>query len=735
MPRPNKFQSKYSYEKTGLDDLLGHYINLHQSGIPLTKEAKDTLIRYGYIKQTDYSNELADNPAPEKIIVNDNLEAKYKDIQIKKEDWLAHDGNPLLPNKQFIEWVDSQLSGVSHAIYNEQYEIYKLQAKRWMQDTRRYSDCNTPDERKKFFARERNRCIMNSLYGLNRYLWMKEGEVDSGKLKFEAWENQAVVLWVLDCGFSSIIGKLRQTGFTTFILGRAEMRARLKRNYFIKFITENVKKAEEIFESKLKFAYSEQPEYMKVTVHNDTGQKFSYMFKDGKGVIKGSNSSVVVEAPYKTAINGGQPNEVLVDECGNISILTPMINEGRPALFWLNPKTGEWEMKRQLVAFGTAGDMDKGKGQFESEYMAAVNAWRERDFQHGLVPIFIDAFSKPGITREKYETEKRSYYRKANGVQGSEKFKIQFHQHYPVSIEDMFLRSSETLIPIGEIVEQINNIYALPEQPQYGYMVPIYDQSQPTPDLYFPFRVVGAAFKPTRIEDDQATVIVVRPPQDGWKNRYYQGTDPISSVTGNSDMASSIQDVLLNEVSAIMKFRSRDHNYCFAQASLLGIWYNTRMPELIESNIGQTYIDFKKIHRLGRIVRNDQLPIVFRTSTGGEGISKKSHNAPYILNETREIVEHYAEGIKIIPFWLQLKTYVKKDGVNGYVSYSTEDAKLYRDDVIDAVTYGKINAKAHSRLNPENAAEEAKRTEKKKKLRYRYDENFNLKLDMGERSF
>ena len=735
MGRKNKFHSKYTYEKTGFDDLLGHYINLYQSGIPLTQEARETLIRHGYIKQEDYSKNLTENPVPEKIEVNTDLEKKFEGRKISKQDWIAHDGNPLLPNKEFIAWVDSQLHGISHAIYSEQYEIYKLQAKRWMQDQRRFSDCNTPDEEKQFFLRERNRCVMNSLYGLNRYLWMKEGEVDSGKLKFEAWENQAKVLWVLDCGFSSIIGKLRQTGFTTFILGRAEMRARLKRNYFIKFITENVKKAIEIFESKLKYAYSEQPGFMKLSVHNDTEQKFSYMFKDGKGNIRGTNSSIVVEAPYKTAINGGQPNEVLIDECGNIPILTPMINEGRPALFWINPNTGSWEMKRQVVAFGTAGDMDKGKGQFESEYMAAVEAWRERDFNHGLVPIFIDAFSKPGITRAKYEEEKRSYYRKASGVEGSEKFKIQFHQHYPVSIEDMFLRSSETLIPIGEIVEIINNIYALPDQPQYGYMVPIYDQNQPTPDLYFPFRVVGAAFRPLRTEDEQATVIVTRPPVDGWRHRYYEGTDPISSVTGNSDMSSAIYDAFLDETSAIMKYRNRDHLYCFAQAALLGLWYNPQIPDLIESNIGQAYIDFKKSHRLGRIVQNNQLPAHLRVSTHGDGISKKSHNAPYILTKTREIVEHHSEGIKIIPFWVQLKTYVKKDGANGYVKYETEDAKLYRDDVIDSVTYSRICGECYSRNAPENIHDEIKKAEKKKKLRYRYDSNMNLVLDMGERSY
>ena len=109
----------------------------------------------------------------------------------------------------------------------------------------------------------------------------------------------------------------------------------------------------------------------------------------------GVDSKLSVEAPYATAINGGAPNLVLIDEAGNMPVITEMMNEGRPALFWVNPDTGQMEMKRQLIAWGTGGHMDKGGGRFEVEFRAAWEAWKERNFSYGIVPIFFDAYAKP----------------------------------------------------------------------------------------------------------------------------------------------------------------------------------------------------------------------------------------------------------------------------------------------------------------------------------------------------
>ena len=415
-----------------------------------------------------------------------------------------------------------------------------------------------------------------------------------------------------------------------------------------------------------------------------------------------------------------------IDEIGNIGILTAMITEGRPTMMWLNPETKVFELKRQVIAYGTAGYMDKGKGQFENQFMEAVKAWRERDFSYAFVPIFIDCFSHPGITKEVYEEKKRTYYRNANQPNG-ERFKIQFHQHYPVTIEDMFLRSAETLIPMGDIIGYLDGIYSLPEneQPMYGYMVPIFDSSVPTPDLYWPYKVTGAAFRPLPNGDPSATVIIKSPPVSGWRNRSFGGIDPINTQEGLSDMAGGIYDAFENSVPAIMKFRDKDHQYCFGQALLLNIWYGVKQM-LVERDIGQDFIDFCKYHGYyNLIMKNFMLPKHMQVSTLGEGISKKGHNAHMILAKLRELVLAYPENINIAEFWIQMQSYVQKINDKGFSKYERLDAH-HKDDVIDAVGYSYICAGCFTRTPPEEI--NAPHAKKKKKPHYQLDANYNLKL-------
>ena len=120
------------------------------------------------------------------------------------------------------------------------------------------------------------------------------------------------------------------------------------------------------------------------------------------------------------------------------------------------------EMKRQLIAWGTGGEMDKGGAVFEAEFKAAYNAWNKKNFNYGIIPLFFDAFAREGMTREIYEKEK-AYYYSVTGT-AAEMSKVQFHQHYPMTIDDMFLRKSATIVPIHEINKHILRINMLPEE-------------------------------------------------------------------------------------------------------------------------------------------------------------------------------------------------------------------------------------------------------------------------------
>ena len=116
-------------------------------------------------------------------------------------------------------------------------------------------------------------------------------------------------------------------------------------------------------------------------------------------------------------------------------------------------------MRRQLMCWGTGGEMDKGGAVFESEFKAALEAWRQRNFKYGIIPLFFDAYARQGMNEEIYANEKKFYYSKS-GVE-AEKSKVQFHQHYPITLDDMFLRTAKTILPIAECNNYLNNIYNL----------------------------------------------------------------------------------------------------------------------------------------------------------------------------------------------------------------------------------------------------------------------------------
>jgi hypothetical protein len=97
---------------------------------------------------------------------------------------------------------------------------------------------------------------------------------------------------------------------------------------------------------------------MQPRVKSDSGTWFWLSDKARKGEKGYPNSRIDVVAPKQTAINGGSPQLVLIDEIGNIGILGAMLNEGRPTMFWNNPATGKFELKRQVIMWGclTAGN-------------------------------------------------------------------------------------------------------------------------------------------------------------------------------------------------------------------------------------------------------------------------------------------------------------------------------------------------------------------------------------------
>ena len=659
---------------------------------------------------------------------------------IRKKDWAP--ASIINHSESFVAWIDSINAGFNNRIKYDKFERYKNQAEEWMGAGHSIDDYEEDEQRYEYQIRELKRCSINSLYAANKYYWLKDEVGETGKIKYLAskhYEHQKICAYLFDCGYSLIIGKPRQPGITSIFGILGMNRVLSKKNYFLKFIAENTITSEEIFDDKIKFSfYSLEGWFQPATggkpdVVNDRDRLFKVGRNGVKGRIEGLNSKIQVTPPYKTAINGGSPPLVFIDEIGSIDILTEMINEGRPTMFKRNVNTGDFEIKGQLIGWGT-GTTGKGGGAFENEWKRIMGLWHARQYEVGFVPLFFDWTTR--CNEQEYLAQKRYYYgarAKEEGIdQGTSR--IQFHQHYPSSPADMFATTQKTIIDREEIDKHLKRIYAVDPvfRPQPGYFQPIYDQTRPMDENSdVPYRIVGAEFIPVGELDDLATSLMFQRPKLKWVDRYYQGTDPIAADTGTSLMASAIWDAHYNTVSCLVNHREPSNpNASFLQCLLAGIYYGILgqgVPELVEKNIGLAYKNYKDQKGfIGNMMYNAELPVHLQSGTGSDiGVDNKGHRNKAIINEMYKVFTIFGEKIYIPTPFEQLKTFVCNLTRSGNDTWGPADNRYYHDDSIWAIVYSYIAASCYSHRIPTNT--EADIDVNKVVYESYYDSNYNLK--------
>lgn len=617
--------------------------------------------------------------------------------------------------KSFVDWIDSINSGWQNKKEFRPFSLYCDQADKWLKDKSTIMDFDNEEDQYDWLVEEIQRCKDNTLYFCNKYGFIKEDKSEGGMLKYSAWDAQKVLLFLFDCGYSFMIGKARQIGFTTTMCLAGMKRVNLNKSYFIKFVTHSESKGIEIFRDKVKWTYTKIPDHIAQEVKNWTDKVMSFDKKgQKKGRDEGGASRFQVDSPQVDAINGGSPSAVFVDEIGLFDIFGEMMREGRPALFKYNPDTGKMTMQQQFMAWGTGGEMDKGGSVFESEFKMCLKQWKEGNYEYGIIPLFFNAYARRGVTDAHINNERKAYLA-LEGTKKGEIAKVQFHQHYPITVDDMFLRKSRTLVPISLCNQRLNDIYGKDVPIEYGYFDPILDMSQPTADLLTTHRIVGAEWIPTKgREDINTSAVIVHHPPNGevWKNRWYQGTDPINSETGHSKMCSAIWDSYTNSVSSVVFHRDRKFKQTYLQVLLQSLYYDQQkrggVKELIENNIGDMHLDFQEIHGFrNKFTAMAQLPEYLQTHSGKWfGISNKANTAPRIIAKTEEMLDTYAESIDVPWIWEQLKTFVEKDlrssTSHRQTRYQAADTRYDYDDAIFAVTFAYINAQSHARYEPEN---------------------------------
>lgn len=642
--------------------------------------------------------------------------------KIPKEELFNH-------TKEFYHWISSINKGFQYKIDYWRYNLYLQQASDWLSDKTNINDFENYDDRVHYVNNEQQRCRENSLYFLNKYFLYKDSAQPTGFARYIAYDAQQVAAFLIDSGYNLMFGKARQILFTTTMFGIALKRTMLHKSYFSKIITADTKKAEGTFEEKVKAPYYGMTYYIRPPKpFPDTKTSIGF-FKD-KSKQEGAGSLLTIENPTITAINSGTPDAVYIDEIGLIDIVTEMINEGLPAMMRPNPTTGKQEQRGQMIAWGSSDMLNNP--MFESVFRAALNNWDAHNFSYGLIPVFFNAYARPFMDEKLYEIERNRYY-SITGIK-QEESRIQFHSSYPVTIDDMFLRNSQTLIPIKEIsgaMKRINDA-SIDFQCQYGWFEPILDMSKPmlndkSGDVGY--KIVGSTFVPAEDPSDQrVSAMIFRHPEKGWQYRYYKGTDPIANSSGHSRFSSSIWDNLTETVSACVNFRVTEHRYCFLQSLLLGLYYDVQINELVESNAGQNYIDYCDAKGfIGNFVPNMALPRLLQTPSGNViGINKRGNTARWILNELIKMLDLHINNIWIYEFFVQLKTFVRKETTTNLDNFKVDDAKINFDDLIDAITYAYICGQTFQHISPKDTSNTSI---KRKVMRYAYDDNYNMVLE------
>lgn len=629
----------------------------------------------------------------------------YKwDVPVDTEDFYTDD---------FVSWIDSINNGWSGRRQDyKPLNLYIKEAEEWMKDDTDITDIDDIEFKRDFIQREVKRIKRSSLYYLNKYHQMPDGDEDNGILDYKAHRMHEVISYLYDMKISIVIGKPRQVWASSTFGGLIAKRTCFMPNYSSIYMTDLREKAEKTINEKTYLPYTMLPDYLRPTGKFTDGTFYVGMRGDKKG--DGLNSVVETLAPKDYAATGFAPNCSFMDEIGLNKNFGKVIKEIEPSMFKFDHATGKLRRARQMMAWGTGGNMDKGGVAMEEVWRKGKSSWNNKDKSYALIPVFFDAYARPGMTDELYEKLRKQAY-ETEGVEREDAI-AKFHMHYPLNETDMFRRGKKTILPSATISKMEKKCRNL-EEGVFGYMEPIYDMSRKYEgdlNLNVPYRVIGANFVPTEGADDDNTSVFIRKHPchvidklDVWQDRYYKGTDPINSESGHSKMSTAVWDNYNMEVAAAMFYRVTDYRDVFLQSILLGLYYDRNIKDLCENNTGTNYMDYTDTLGLGRIlVASMELPPKFQLNSKAKlGIPNRTGTNKHIIYELEELLQLYMDRIEVSWFWEQLKSFVQKDLSNGNTRYQADDLKYHYDDIIFAIIFAYICAKAFERAMPKKVNE------------------------------
>lgn len=653
---------------------------------------------------------------------------KWRDRLISKDDWAPEKVDE--HTEQFYHFIESHIPCFDKIIADEGFYLYIEQQQRWLDEGTTVADFEGQSQWE-FVQTEFERMSENTLYGMNKYGWIKDDSVPARRRDYKASTPQALICYLLDCGYSLEMGKGRQAAITSTVMLYEAIRMLVQTSYKGVLVTDDIEfTGKAIFNEKLKASLM----YMRMDnawiyppgVGNWADKNIVFDWSEGKA----KHEKKVISSQYSLAasddtqtINGTTPSKVVFDEAQNIPTYQEIKREARPTMLAAG-LDGTIRIARQIVAFGTGSSHQRGKGAFENEYKSTISKWNRRETTSSFVPLFLDWTCRPYMTRKRYLIE-RAYYidndenEETKGMSKEERTSM-FHAAMPSSPDDMFLTSHKTMVPsllIKKQQDRILKMNTLGGGAIRGRFVPVFNHAvSTTPGFYIPNPVIGSKWQEADPDDIDAPVKMLMPPERFWVYRYYQGTDPIQSASGTSKFASVIwdnvgpikvkdgQQIFHPMPVCILNDRQSRVEESYLQSKLMGMYYANHgqkaCMELTERNQGQDYESFVKTQMDLResLWLRGALPKDYRGGSHEYGVDLKQGRKGFALYyDTSRMLMDFHENIWFNEIWAQVRNIDVEERPDGSMDWGTVNKNAFNDDLVIACSYAHISCRAENK--------------------------------------
>lgn len=674
----------------------------------------------------------------------------WENKEITKDDWRAE--VPTKMSREFKRFINSSNPRFDQLIPYLPFFLYCEQARRWEEETKNieYQDIEGAEGRLAFVNQEAARMRQNKLYAANRYATVKEDNMAGGRRKFKASAPQALLCFLVDCGYHFALVKGRQAAITTIMMIIAAIESVFRPSYSGVFVVHKKDgTGKKLFRDKYQNTLAHLPTWIFNEIHgaNWAAERTTLDFNPGETKtekLRDASEFVLLSAEDSMVVNGQTPTQTFLDESQNIPTFQELVGEIDPTLYQYNEDLGGLELVRNIYAWATGSSNAIGKGKYEAFYRGLLNDWEAGKETDAWVPVFFNWTCRPGIDREFYDMQRRKYLRGATddtkGLTPKERLAL-FSAHYPYEVDDAFMATHKTLFPLEKIKEQKRRIVELCVTkglgPKYGKFVPLFDYTRDVPKGgWFDHPVIGVRWQEMP-EDEAAPVKMFQDRKTNVAWNYFQGTDPIENDGGFSNFSSCVRarvgrryyesdkrfDIPCPAV-CMLNHRSGFPKESFVQCILMGMYYANKgqraCKEVVEINRGGKYVDYKcgpEFDLSDSLVMRAELPPLYRGGQhiygvdlkGGSGSRKEAlyHDGTTLLLE---------EGHNLFypEVWTQIQNINVESKPDGSVQWGTASKNTLNDDMVYAMFYAKVCERCYSdkeyvEISPENPQYETRK--------------------------